>query len=133
MIDKALSDKLEELGIKELFTAFAESLVSVRTSRAASSIRSTHANYAVTTLRLDSCTCGALDSKRGQYIPEQPHERTCPWALFLELFADKKTIAEEAALTKEFRRWAERVNSKPDDEPHRNVSLARRFLQKSDE
>lgn len=137
MIDKAFIDRAEELGIKDLLVAFAESLTSVRTSRPATKyIQSTQPDYLVTTLYAKSCTCDAMQpraDKNGLTMPEQPHDSTCAWARFSALFANEKTQAEEEVLVASFRRWAKLVDKNPDDQPYRAVTVARRFLEKDKE
>lgn len=122
----AFRDHAEELGIRDLLVAFAESLVSSRHAAQTLNMRSTHESYLVTTLKISTCTCGDLSYRAG--VPERPHADECAWARFMRLFGDEPTKTAFDATHVAFTRWAKAVDRKPDNEPYANVVIAREYL-----
>lgn len=124
----AFRDHAEELGIKALCVAFAESLASSRHAAETLRMRSSESGYLVTTLKSSTCTCGDLTYRAG--VPERPHADACAWSRFMLLFGDEPTKTAFDATNVAFLRWAKAVDRKPDSEPYGNVVIAREYLER---
>jgi hypothetical protein len=135
VLDRAFVDRAEELGIKDLLVAFAESLATAKTA-ASLRVQSSEPGYLIVTLLAKTCTCGTGNESRlnyslTSYAPLQPHTDECAWSRFVALFADAAVKAKYDQTAKDFREWATAVDKKPDDHPYRMVVAAREFLEQA--